>query len=47
MPILLFDVPFFATKKQQVKQIGKKLKYSQIIGGSSGGKKRFDFASEC
>lgn len=31
VPIMLFDIPFFVTKKQEVKKIGKKGKLSNFI----------------
>lgn len=43
IPLMVFDVPFFAKKKQQATKIKKNSKYSKVIQQKS----KFQLSSEC
>lgn len=43
VPVMIFDVPFFAEKKQQVSKIKKNTKYAKVISQKS----KFNLSSEC
>lgn len=43
IPIMMFDVPFFAQKKQQVGKIKKNSNHSKMISQKS----KFNLSSEC
>ena len=43
VPVMIFDVPFFAEKKQQVSKIKKNTKYAKEISQKS----KFNLSSEC